>query len=307
MNACLNGRLIATRRRRVACAGVRCCARGYDLDGAASLEAPGPILRPLPTSNFQPKYFPTDGNLFWATIAEVLMQLIFYQRLAIDSHRENRFPSDAFWEMGIYSRAKTTIFVEWVRIQFSHRWVNWESIAQRWESICRAMGIYFAQARSLVVEWGRLASGKQSKSKEYRTPTRVQPTFTMPRRVRKQRWAWAGQKGAVRSSLVRSFTAANLDLRVGSHLIAKGARIESVALRLHYRIISDGDVLFGVVENRRYQIHSSDVRRGPAFRDWSVVGQPNRNPWFGTRSRADSHLKPQRTKHFIGSCAWLSP
>ncbi|QDU58960.1 hypothetical protein Pan181_52010 [Aeoliella mucimassa] len=56
------------------------------------------------------------------------MQLIANKQLAIDSHRENRFPLDAFWEMGIYSGAKTTGFVEWVQIQFSHRWVNWESI-----------------------------------------------------------------------------------------------------------------------------------------------------------------------------------
>ncbi|QDU56944.1 hypothetical protein Pan181_31560 [Aeoliella mucimassa] len=65
------------------------------------------------------------------------MQLDNYQRLAIDSHRENRFPLDAFWEMGIYSGAKTTGFAVWARIQFSHRWVNWESI-------CPAVGIYSA-------------------------------------------------------------------------------------------------------------------------------------------------------------------
>ncbi|QDU54642.1 hypothetical protein Pan181_08250 [Aeoliella mucimassa] len=59
------------------------------------------------------------------------MQLVTYQRLAIDSHRENRFPLDAFWEMGIYSSAKTTGFVESSQIQFSHRWVNWESIRRR--------------------------------------------------------------------------------------------------------------------------------------------------------------------------------
>ncbi|QDU56423.1 hypothetical protein Pan181_26320 [Aeoliella mucimassa] len=78
------------------------------------------------------------GNLFWATIAEVLMQLITYQRLTIDSHCENRFPLDAFWGMGIYSGAKTTGFVDWAPIQFSHRWVSWESI-------CVAVGIYPAQ------------------------------------------------------------------------------------------------------------------------------------------------------------------
>ncbi|QDU56071.1 hypothetical protein Pan181_22740 [Aeoliella mucimassa] len=53
------------------------------------------------------------------------MQLIADKRLAIDSHRENRFPLDAFWEMGIYSRAKTACFVVWAKIQFSHQWVNW--------------------------------------------------------------------------------------------------------------------------------------------------------------------------------------
>ncbi|QDU57490.1 hypothetical protein Pan181_37070 [Aeoliella mucimassa] len=57
------------------------------------------------------------------------MQLIVYQRLAIDSRRENRFPLDAFLGMGIYSGAKTTGFIACVPIQFSHRWVNWESIA----------------------------------------------------------------------------------------------------------------------------------------------------------------------------------
>ncbi|QDU58195.1 hypothetical protein Pan181_44280 [Aeoliella mucimassa] len=63
------------------------------------------------------------------------MQLLTGKRLAIDSQRENRFPLDAFWEMGIYSGAKTTGFVACVRIQFSHPWVNWESI-------CPALGIY---------------------------------------------------------------------------------------------------------------------------------------------------------------------
>ncbi|QDU58853.1 hypothetical protein Pan181_50930 [Aeoliella mucimassa] len=62
-----------------------------------------------------------------------------YQRLAIDSHCENRFPLDAFWEMGIYSSAKIPGFIERAKIQFSHRWVNWESI-------CRALGIYPADA-----------------------------------------------------------------------------------------------------------------------------------------------------------------
>ncbi|QDU54764.1 hypothetical protein Pan181_09470 [Aeoliella mucimassa] len=52
------------------------------------------------------------------------MQLIANKRLAIYSHCENRFPLDAFWEMGIYSVAKTTGFVECVQIQFSHRWEN---------------------------------------------------------------------------------------------------------------------------------------------------------------------------------------
>ncbi|QDU57510.1 hypothetical protein Pan181_37270 [Aeoliella mucimassa] len=56
------------------------------------------------------------------------MQLTTVKRLAIDSHRKNRFPLDAFWRMGIYSGAKTTGFVACVPIQFSHRWVNWESI-----------------------------------------------------------------------------------------------------------------------------------------------------------------------------------
>ncbi|QDU54251.1 hypothetical protein Pan181_04310 [Aeoliella mucimassa] len=63
------------------------------------------------------------------------MQLVTGQRLAIDSHRENRFPLDAFWEMGIYWGAKTAGFAAWAKIQFSHRWVNWESIRTAWESI----------------------------------------------------------------------------------------------------------------------------------------------------------------------------
>ncbi|QDU57247.1 hypothetical protein Pan181_34610 [Aeoliella mucimassa] len=63
------------------------------------------------------------------------MQLITHQRLAISAQRENRFPLDAFWEMGIYSSAKTTGFTEYAVIQFSHRWVNWESI-------CSAVGMY---------------------------------------------------------------------------------------------------------------------------------------------------------------------
>ncbi|QDU55496.1 hypothetical protein Pan181_16860 [Aeoliella mucimassa] len=50
------------------------------------------------------------------------------KRLAIDTHGDNRFPLDAFCRMGIYSQAKTTGFVECVQIQFSHWWVNWESI-----------------------------------------------------------------------------------------------------------------------------------------------------------------------------------
>ncbi|QDU59030.1 hypothetical protein Pan181_52710 [Aeoliella mucimassa] len=62
------------------------------------------------------------------------MQLSADKRLAIDSHRGNRYPLDAFWEMGIYFVVKTTGFVVWAKIQFSHRWVNWESIAQGWES-----------------------------------------------------------------------------------------------------------------------------------------------------------------------------
>ncbi|QDU58469.1 hypothetical protein Pan181_47060 [Aeoliella mucimassa] len=70
------------------------------------------------------------------------MQLVSGKRLAIDSHGSNRFPLDAFWGMGIYSSAKTTGFVECVEIQFSHRWVNWESIRKRWESICSPMGNY---------------------------------------------------------------------------------------------------------------------------------------------------------------------
>ncbi|QDU57390.1 hypothetical protein Pan181_36060 [Aeoliella mucimassa] len=57
------------------------------------------------------------------------------KRLATARHCEYRFPLDVFWEMGIYSRAKTTGFVAWAEIQFSHRWVNWESIRERWESI----------------------------------------------------------------------------------------------------------------------------------------------------------------------------
>ncbi|QDU58613.1 hypothetical protein [Aeoliella mucimassa] len=56
------------------------------------------------------------------------MQLIADKRLATARHRENRFPLDAFWEMGIYSLAKTSGFTEYAQIQFSHRWVNWESI-----------------------------------------------------------------------------------------------------------------------------------------------------------------------------------
>ncbi|QDU57716.1 hypothetical protein Pan181_39380 [Aeoliella mucimassa] len=61
------------------------------------------------------------------------MQLIANKQLTIDSQRGNRFPLDAFWEMGIYSRAKNPGFVAWAEIQFSHRWVNWESIGGRWE------------------------------------------------------------------------------------------------------------------------------------------------------------------------------
>ncbi|QDU58151.1 hypothetical protein Pan181_43780 [Aeoliella mucimassa] len=56
------------------------------------------------------------------------MQLIAGKRFAIDTQRENRFPLDAFLEMGIYSRDETTGFIESAEIQFSHRWVNWESI-----------------------------------------------------------------------------------------------------------------------------------------------------------------------------------
>ncbi|QDU56126.1 hypothetical protein Pan181_23300 [Aeoliella mucimassa] len=56
------------------------------------------------------------------------MQLVTGKRLAVLSHCENRFPLDAFWEMGIYSQPKTTGFVEPAEIQFSHRWENWESI-----------------------------------------------------------------------------------------------------------------------------------------------------------------------------------
>ncbi|QDU58867.1 hypothetical protein Pan181_51070 [Aeoliella mucimassa] len=63
------------------------------------------------------------------------MQLITHQRLAISAQRENRFPLDALLGMGIYSRPKTASFVAWAEIQFSHRWVNWESI-------CPAVGIY---------------------------------------------------------------------------------------------------------------------------------------------------------------------
>ncbi|QDU58932.1 hypothetical protein Pan181_51730 [Aeoliella mucimassa] len=70
------------------------------------------------------------------------MQLVTYQRLAIDSQRKNRFPLDAFWEMGIYSGAKTTGFVEYAQIQFSHRWVNWESI-------CPTVGIYSVRWESI--------------------------------------------------------------------------------------------------------------------------------------------------------------
>ncbi|QDU55526.1 hypothetical protein Pan181_17180 [Aeoliella mucimassa] len=66
------------------------------------------------------------------------MQPVTCQRLATTPHRENRFPLDAFLGMGIYSSAKTTGFVECVQIQFSHRWVNWESI-------CPAVGIYPSQ------------------------------------------------------------------------------------------------------------------------------------------------------------------
>ncbi|QDU53855.1 hypothetical protein Pan181_00330 [Aeoliella mucimassa] len=58
------------------------------------------------------------------------MQLIANKRLATARRRENRFPLDAFWEMGIYSRSKTAGFVAWAEIQFSHRWVNWESIRE---------------------------------------------------------------------------------------------------------------------------------------------------------------------------------
>ncbi|QDU56360.1 hypothetical protein Pan181_25690 [Aeoliella mucimassa] len=63
------------------------------------------------------------------------MQLITGKRLASVTRRENRFPLDAFWGMGIYSQSKTTGFIAWAQIQFSHRWENWESIRERWESI----------------------------------------------------------------------------------------------------------------------------------------------------------------------------
>ncbi|QDU53959.1 hypothetical protein Pan181_01380 [Aeoliella mucimassa] len=71
------------------------------------------------------------------------MQLIAHKRLAILSQWENRFPSDAFWGMGIYSWPKTAGFAECVPNQFSHRWVNWESIRERWETI-------------RISAWGRL-------------------------------------------------------------------------------------------------------------------------------------------------------
>ncbi|QDU57634.1 hypothetical protein Pan181_38530 [Aeoliella mucimassa] len=66
------------------------------------------------------------------------MQLATDKRLAINSQRENRFPLDALLGMGIYSGAKTTGFIAWATIQFSHRWVNWESI-------CPALGIYLGR------------------------------------------------------------------------------------------------------------------------------------------------------------------
>ncbi|QDU58799.1 hypothetical protein Pan181_50390 [Aeoliella mucimassa] len=80
------------------------------------------------------------------------MQLSTNKRLAIDSHRKNRFPLDAFWEMGIYSGAKTTGFVARAEIQFSHRWVNWESI-------CPAVGIYSWWWESI---WCRMGSWRKS-------------------------------------------------------------------------------------------------------------------------------------------------
>ncbi|QDU54110.1 hypothetical protein Pan181_02900 [Aeoliella mucimassa] len=81
------------------------------------------------------------------------MQLATDKRLAIDSHCENRFPLDAFWERGIYSGAKTTGFAEWARIQFSHRWENWESI-------CPALGIYSGWWESISPGLGRLAPSR---------------------------------------------------------------------------------------------------------------------------------------------------
>ncbi|QDU57574.1 hypothetical protein Pan181_37920 [Aeoliella mucimassa] len=70
------------------------------------------------------------------------MQLTTGKRLAISAQRENRFPLDAFWEVGIYSSAKTTGFIERAKIQFSHRWVNWESIPPLWESILPRRGAW---------------------------------------------------------------------------------------------------------------------------------------------------------------------
>ncbi|QDU58663.1 hypothetical protein Pan181_49020 [Aeoliella mucimassa] len=96
------------------------------------------------------------------------MQLIANKRLAIDSRRENRFPLDAFWEMGIYLGVKTTGFVECVQIQFSHRWVNWESIwgvgnlfARQWET-AREQACLQSRGGGDTVAWPVEASCWQS-------------------------------------------------------------------------------------------------------------------------------------------------
>ncbi|QDU55358.1 hypothetical protein Pan181_15470 [Aeoliella mucimassa] len=88
------------------------------------------------------------------------MQLINSKRLTVNAQRENRFPLDAFWEMGIYSRPKTTGFVECVQIQFSHRWVNWESIRGCWESIASSGAIMVGDRA-----WGELANSTDLVSK----------------------------------------------------------------------------------------------------------------------------------------------
>ncbi|QDU54735.1 hypothetical protein Pan181_09180 [Aeoliella mucimassa] len=93
------------------------------------------------------------------------MQTTIYQRLAISAPRKNRFPLDAFLGMGIYSQPKTTGFAACVQIQFSHRWVNWESIRERWESISprgRKLAEMDEQEGSRMCQQSALGSGSNS-------------------------------------------------------------------------------------------------------------------------------------------------